>query len=94
MHSLDQKLYPEVKAFLHRLAFVELATDQAQSESQFNALYVRRDRPAVIRFRVTAALSRARVRRVVGGLVGKLCPSCLRRRAAADRAHAAVRKAT
>ena len=36
----NQRLYPEVKSLLQRLGFAELATDQAPSELQFNALFV------------------------------------------------------
>jgi FkbM family methyltransferase len=39
----NQRLYPEVKALLHGLGFVELGTDLPDRSPQFNALFVRRD---------------------------------------------------
>ena len=77
--ATDQKLYADVKALLQRLGFIELATDLARSDSQFNSLFVRRTLPARVQARVTASLMRARLRRVTGGIVGKWCPACVRR---------------
>jgi FkbM family methyltransferase len=77
--ATDQKLYADVKALLQRLGFIELATDLARSDSQFNSLFVRRTLPARVQARVAASLMRARLRRVTGGIVGKWCPACVRR---------------
>ena len=75
----NQKLYPEVKALLRQLGFAEVATDLPRSHVQFNALFVRLDLSAAMRLRLRAWLLRARLRRLAGGLVGSLCPACLRR---------------
>jgi FkbM family methyltransferase len=77
--GMNQKLYPEVKALLHRLGFTELATDQARSHAQFNVLFVRHDLGAGMQFRVTAYLAWARLRRLVTGTLWRFCPACVRR---------------
>jgi FkbM family methyltransferase len=77
--GMNQRLYPEVKALLHRLGFAELATDQARSHPQFNVLFVRHDLGAGMQFQVTAYLAWARLRRLVTGTLWRLCPACLRR---------------
>lgn len=75
----NQKLYPEVKALLHRFGFVELATDQAHTMTQFNALFVRRDLLTNTKFRVGMWLALARLRRGVVNAIRAVCPSCIRR---------------
>jgi FkbM family methyltransferase len=75
----NQKLYPEVKALLHELGFVELATDQAHTQIQFNALFVRSKLPAAMQFRVSAWLALARLRRCVINAIREICPGCIRR---------------
>jgi FkbM family methyltransferase len=77
--SPDQKLYPEVKALLDELGFVELATDHARSAGQFNALFVRRALPTGHRLRVRAWLAAFRVRRCIGTVILAICPACMRR---------------
>jgi FkbM family methyltransferase len=74
-----QKLYPQVKSLLRQLGFGELATDQPSSHVQFNALFARLDLSAAMRLRVRAWLLRASLHRLVGALVGRWCPACLRR---------------
>jgi FkbM family methyltransferase len=75
----NQKLYPEVKALLRALGFVELATDQAHIQTQFNALFVRRDLPAGMWFRMGTWLALARVRRWAVKTIVAICPACIRR---------------
>lgn len=75
----NQRLYPEVKTLLERLGFAEVATDQARSKAQFNALFVRSDLPAVMRTRVQAWLVRAGLRQLIVAVVRRVCPACLRR---------------
>jgi hypothetical protein len=75
----DQRLYPEVKSLLQRLGLAELATDQAPSQIQFNALFVRSDLSIGKRFRVYAWLVHARLRYFLVRAIGNLCPACLRR---------------
>ncbi len=75
----NQRLYPEVKSLLQRLGFAELATDQAPSQIQFNALFVRCDLSAGKRFRVKAWLVHALLRYLLVRAIGKMCPACLRR---------------
>lgn len=77
--SPDQKLYPEVEALLKELGFVELATDQARSSAQFNALFVRRALPIRLGLRVYTWLALFRVRRCIGTVVLAICPACMRR---------------
>ena len=77
--SPDQKLHPEVRALLDELGFVELATDQAQSTAQFNALFVRRGLPASVRLHVSAWLALFGVRRRIGAVILAICPACMRR---------------
>jgi hypothetical protein len=82
----DQKLYPQVKALLGKLGFVELGTDQSHRLEQFNALYVRSD--LTIGWRIKSKLWqwRAGLRYwLVKGIV-RLCPSCGRRYQAMRRA--------
>ena len=75
----NQKLYPEVKALMRRLGFVELATDQALTKLQFNALFARRDRFAGLPLQVRMRLVRARLRHLIIGIIRRICPACLRR---------------
>ena len=75
----NQKLYPEVKSLLQRLGFAEVATDLHPSQLQFNALFVRRDLTAERRILVKVWLVRARLRYLLIGVIGRLCPACLRR---------------
>jgi hypothetical protein len=77
--SPDQKLYPEVKALLDEFGFLELATDQARSSVQFNALFVRRALPTGLRLHMYAWLALFRVRRCIGTVVLAICPACMRR---------------
>ena len=74
-----QILYPQVKSLVEQLGLAEVATDQAPSHLQFNALFVRRDLPAGMRIRLNICLVRARVRYLLARVVGWLCPACLRR---------------
>jgi len=75
----NQTLYPEVKALLQRLGFAELATDQALSHVQFNALFVRCDLSAGMRFWVKAWLVHARLRYLMVSVIRRMCPTCVRR---------------
>jgi FkbM family methyltransferase len=75
----NQKLYPEVKELLHKLGFAELATDQAPVSMQFNALFVRRDLPMSLRWRVSMWLAEARLRRCVVRSMLAICPACVHR---------------
>ncbi|HEY4210577.1 MAG TPA: FkbM family methyltransferase [Steroidobacteraceae bacterium] len=86
----NQKLYPQVKALLGRLGFTELATDQAVSQIQFNALFVRSDLRTPTRLTVRAQLLRSRVRDLIFCVVNRICPTCIRRYKAA-RSHVAAR---
>jgi FkbM family methyltransferase len=83
----DQKLYPDVRALLQRLGFAEAATDQASDGSQFNALFVRCDLPAMMKIMTRMCVMCARLRYLLVGTFRKACPACLRhyqaRRAAA-----------
>jgi FkbM family methyltransferase len=74
-----QKLYLQVKTLLRQLGLAEVATDNAPSQVQFNALFVRRDLPAAMRLRVSACLVRGRLRYLLARLVGGLCPTWVRR---------------
>jgi FkbM family methyltransferase len=78
-----QRLYPEVKSLLAELGFTELATDQAPSHEQFNALFIRTALPAALRLRVRVWLARARLRHLAAGVAVRVlqacCPKCLRR---------------
>jgi FkbM family methyltransferase len=76
--GLNQRLYPEVKSLLHRLGFAELATDQPPSNLQFNALFVRSDLSAGKWFQINAWLALARLRYLLVGVIGRMCPACLR----------------
>jgi FkbM family methyltransferase len=75
----DQKLYPEVKALLEQLGFVEFATDQPSSGSQFNALLVRSKLSAGMQLRAKASLVDARLRYLLARAIRRVCPACLRR---------------
>ena len=75
----NQKLYPQVKALLHRLGFAELATDQAPSQIQFNALFVRRDLSARMQFQVNAWLVHARLRYLIVAVIRRMYRMCVRR---------------
>jgi FkbM family methyltransferase len=75
----NQRLYPEVKALLEGLGFRELATDQAHTQIQLNALFVRRALPVGMRLRVSNWLARARLRHWVVNVVREMCPACYRR---------------
>jgi len=75
----NQKLYPEVKALLHRLGFTELATDQALSQIQFNALFVRSSLPASVQLTVRAQLLRSRLRYLIVRTILRICPACVTR---------------
>jgi len=81
----DQKLYPQVKSLLQRMGFAELATDHPSSAVQFNALYVRSELSAGIKFRINAGLVRARLRYLLVRTLSSLCPACLHRYAAMRR---------
>jgi FkbM family methyltransferase len=75
----DQKLYSEVKPLLQRLGFAELATDHPPECDQFNAVFVRRDLPPRVWFKVKASLVAARLRFMIVSVVRTMCPACLRR---------------
>jgi FkbM family methyltransferase len=75
----DQKLYPEVRVLLHELGFVELATDRDPTTPQFNALFVRRELPTSLKFRVSTWLALARLRRSAARTLMAICPACIRR---------------
>jgi len=74
----NQKLYPEVKALLQALGFVELVTNQAHSQTQFDALFVRRELPAGTRFRVIKCLALARLHGWAIKAIGDICRACIR----------------
>ena len=73
-----QKLYPDVKALLHGLSFFELATDQPNGATQFNAVFVRRGLPNAIRLWIGVCLVRARLRHLTFRLARRACPAGLR----------------
>lgn len=75
----NQKLYPEVKTLLQALGFVELATNQAHTQTQFDVLFVRRELPAGMRIRVSAWLALACLRGWAIKAIGAICPTCIRR---------------
>jgi FkbM family methyltransferase len=75
----NQRLYADLKALLRRQGFIELATDCARSESQFNALYVRRGQSARMKLAIAASLTHARARRLIVAALRALCPACLHR---------------
>jgi FkbM family methyltransferase len=75
----DQKLYPDVKALLDTLGFTVLATDQAETKTQLNALFVRRNLRISTRLRIHRILALAGLRRLVGKTAHKICPACARR---------------
>jgi FkbM family methyltransferase len=75
----DQKLYVEVRALLERLGFAELATDQARSGTQFNALYIRSDLSFAMTFRTKACFMSARMRHLLVQVLRRMCPACLHR---------------
>jgi FkbM family methyltransferase len=70
--SPDQRLYPAVKSLLQELGFTELATDQAPSVDQFNALFVRADLPRTVRLRIAAWRLHAVARRLAGDAARKI----------------------
>jgi FkbM family methyltransferase len=71
----NQKLYPDVKALIESLGFIQLATDQPTGDIQFNALFIRSDLAAGMRFKVRAWLARARLRRLAANTLRKVCPA-------------------
>jgi len=77
--SAEQKFYPQVRALLERLGFTQLATDQPLRHSQFNALFVRRDLPPRMRWRVRGWLVHARLRYWAVRAILAACPGCARR---------------
>lgn len=77
--AAGQKLYPEVRALLESMGFEEIATDQIHTRPQFNAVFVRADRPMRVRVSVAAALVRERMRCLLVRGARMLCPACVRR---------------
>jgi FkbM family methyltransferase len=77
--SAAQKFYPQVRSLLERLGFTQLATDQPLRQAQFNALFVRRDLPVRMRWRVQGWLVHARLRYWAVRALLRVCPSCARR---------------
>lgn len=79
-HSINprQKIYADVQQLLLTLGFAEVATDQANSRIQFNALFIRRGLPLRLRVRAGTQIARARGRHVLVRVLGVLCPTCLR----------------
>jgi FkbM family methyltransferase len=75
----SQKLYADVKAQLWQLGFVEIATDQARLENQFNALFVRSDISPAMRFRLKTLQMRAWSRYRLARVIRRVCPACIRR---------------
>jgi FkbM family methyltransferase len=73
--SAQQKFYPQVKALLRSAGFIELATDGEPTQVQFNALFVRSDLPAAVRYRIQLQLLRLRLRRSLGGALRKISPA-------------------
>lgn len=59
--SADQKFYREVHTLLRSMGFAELATDGPHESFQFNALFVRRDLPPAMQFKVKRCLAEARL---------------------------------
>ena len=74
----QQKLYAQVRAFLGKLGFSELATDQPRGHVQFNALFVERRLRPLERLAVRGLLLAARLRYLLVRAVARLCPACLR----------------
>ena len=73
--AAEQKFYPQVKALLRSTGFMELATDGQPTQVQFNALFVRSDLPAAVRFRIQLQLLRLCLRRSLGGALRKISPA-------------------
>jgi FkbM family methyltransferase len=78
--SAHQKLYPEVKARLDSLGFVQLSTDAPPTQAQFNAVFIRNDLPDAQMRRVRWWLSVARARRAITPLVRRFIPRSLLQR--------------
>jgi 2-O-methyltransferase len=78
-----QRLYPEVRALLQRLGFLELATDHPRGHEQFNTLFVRAALPGRTWLRICALLALARLRYLLGRTLWRVCPACARRYARA-----------
>jgi FkbM family methyltransferase len=75
----SQKLYPEVRALLRKLGFVELAADHPRTARQFNALFIRATRSVRMRPAVIFLLVRARARYLAVHVLRAVCPACLHR---------------
>jgi FkbM family methyltransferase len=72
-----QKIYADVRRLLLQLGFAEVATDQAPSSFQFNALFIRRNLPIHLLLRARAEIARARCRHLLVRGLRALCPRCL-----------------
>jgi len=70
--SPGQRLYPDVRALLYQSGFVELATDNRRTATQFNALFVRSSLPPRRWLPVAARLSIASARSLAGRVVRRL----------------------
>jgi FkbM family methyltransferase len=72
-----QRLYGDVRRLVTEAGLVEIATDQASSAEQFNALYLRRDAgPALA---IAWHLVRRKTRRLATGLARRVSPAAFHR---------------
>jgi FkbM family methyltransferase len=70
----DQKLYADVNAKLINFGFVEIATDRPVTETQFNAIFVRRDLLPRFSREIARAVALARIRRSTANLARRILP--------------------
>lgn len=75
----DQRLYADVGALLQTWGFAEIATNANDDAPQFDAVFVRRDLPALQRLRVACWLVALHARAWAIGFLARSCPGCLHR---------------
>jgi FkbM family methyltransferase len=75
----DQHLHADVSALLRKWGFTEIATNASDDAPQFDAVFVRRDLPALKRLQVVCWLIALHARAVAIGILARSCPGCLRR---------------
>jgi FkbM family methyltransferase len=75
----DQHLYAEVGALLRSWGFVEIANNASEDAPQFDAVFTRRDMPALQRLRIVGWLIALHARAWAAGFLARACPGCLHR---------------
>jgi FkbM family methyltransferase len=75
----EQRLYADVGALLRSWGFAEIATDASDDALQFDAVFIRRDLPALKQLRVLCWLIALRARAGAIGFLARSCPGCLQR---------------